>query len=383
MHQLLNINNELHEKWRKIMFHTCVIIGIIIFIVEIFIFIFNKHSQTFSPAIIRYLLLYLVLPSVLNLIFILGAYFMLKTEKTSEKTKNHTVAILFFLICACVQCFHHTFPPILCVPCITVFMTIIFADLKLTRLVFGLSYISLILAFQIASFEGDRDVKAIFLDCIVAGIMIFCSYLGAKVLTRYTNEQAQSIHNSCLKQMELIQEAKTEPLTGLLNRRAMVDILGQAVYQEGVTRTPLILAVIDLDDFKLINDSYGHSKGDEVLVTLADILSQNTPGNENVFRYGGEEFVLLFSGHPIAAVVEMIDKMHQEFREHHFDFLKGSQITFSCGIAEYANSGWSTSEFFEKADQALYLAKSEGKNQNQIYEKRLEEHKLTQCYASG
>lgn len=268
-------------------------------------------------------------------------------------------------------------------PCIAVFMTIIFADLKLTRLVFGLSYISLILAFQIASFEGDRDVKAIFLDCVVAGIMIFCSYLGAKVLTRYTNEQAQSIHNSYLKQMELIQEAKTEPLTGLLNRRAMVDILGQAVYQEGVTRTPLILAVIDLDDFKLINDSYGHSKGDEVLVTLADILSQNTPGNENVFRYGGEEFVLLFSGHPIAAVVEMIDKMHQEFREHHFDFLKGSQITFSCGIAEYANSGWSTSEFFEKADQALYLAKSEGKNQNQIYEKRLEEHKLTQCYASG
>jgi len=96
MHQLLNINNELHEKWRKIMFRTCVIIGIIIFIAEILIFIFNKHSQTFSPAIIRYLLLYLVLPSVLNLIFILGAYFMLKTEKTSEKTKNHTVAILFF-----------------------------------------------------------------------------------------------------------------------------------------------------------------------------------------------------------------------------------------------------------------------------------------------
>lgn len=68
----------------------------------------------------------------------------------------------------------------------------------------------------------------------------------------------------------------------------------------------------------------------------------------------------------------MIDNMHQEFGAHDFGFNEGGKITFSCGIAEYADSGWSTSEFFEKADQALYLAKNCGKNQNQIYEKRLE-----------
>ncbi len=371
MRQLITISHELHEKWRQVLFRTCIYIGFIIFFTEFLIFIFNKHSQSFSPAIIHYLIFYLALPSLLNLIFIVGAYFILKSEKTSEKAKNYTVALLFFLICACVQCFHYTFPAILCVPCIAVFITVIFLDINLTRLIFGLSYGSLLLAFLIARFEADRAVEVLFLDCVVAGIMIFCAYLVAKVLTRYTNEQAQSIHNSYLKQMELIQEAKTEPLTGLLNRRAMVDVLSQAVYQDAESRKPLIMAVIDLDDFKKVNDTYGHRKGDEVLITLADILKRNTPGDEQVFRYGGEEFVLLFSGHTITEVVAMINKMHQEFGAHKFDFGEGSQITFSCGIAEYADSAWSTSEFFEKADQTLYLAKSCGKNQNQIYEKRL------------
>ena len=76
MQQLLTINNELHEKWRRILFRTCVIMGIIIFIAEVCIFIFNKHSYAFTPAIIRYLLFYLVLPSVLNLVFISGAHFI-------------------------------------------------------------------------------------------------------------------------------------------------------------------------------------------------------------------------------------------------------------------------------------------------------------------
>ncbi|URN84268.1 GGDEF domain-containing protein [Acetobacterium wieringae] len=382
MRQLITINHELHEKWRQVLFRTCIYIGVIIFVAEFFIFVFNKHDQPFSPVIIRYLVFYLALPTFLNLIFIVGAYFILKSEKTSEKAKNYTVALLFFLICACVQCFHYTFPAILCVPCIAVFITVIFLDINLTRLIFGLSYGSLILAFLIARFEADRAVEVIFLDCVVAGIMIFCAYLVATVLTRYTSEQAQSIHDSYLKQMELIQEAKTEPLTGLLNRRAMVDVLGQAVYQEETFRKPLIMAVIDLDDFKQVNDTYGHRKGDEVLIALAEILKRNTPGTEQVFRYGGEEFVLLFSGHPIGEVVAMIDNMHQEFGAHDFGFNEGGKITFSCGIAEYADSGWSTSEFFEKADQALYLAKNCGKNQNQIYEKRLEEHMLTQHHTS-
>ncbi|PKM64703.1 MAG: hypothetical protein CVU96_01445 [Firmicutes bacterium HGW-Firmicutes-20] len=368
MNQLLTINNELHEKWRRILFRTCVMMGIIIFMAECSIFIFNKYNHAFSPAIIRYLLRFLVLPSVLNLIFISGAYFILKTEKTPEKTRNYTVAILFFLICACVQCFHYTFPPILCVPSIAVFMSIIFADLKLTRLVFGLSNLSLILAFLMANFEGRRDVKTIFLDCVVAGIMIFCAYLGAKVLTRYTNEQAHSIHDIYLKQMELAQEAKIEPLTGLLNRRALMESLNQYIYISGSCNQSIIIAVIDLDDFKLVNDTYGHIKGDEVLIALAEILRRSLPKQASAFRYGGEEFVLLFTKQPLNKVVEIVEEMRLEFSQQAFDFLEDTHnITFSGGIAEYLVTDWTISEFFDKADQALYLAKGEGKNQIKIY----------------
>lgn len=368
MNQLLTINNELHEKWRRILFHTCVIIGIIIFVAELLIFIFNKHNQAFSPQIVHYLLLYLVLPSLLNLIFISGAYLILKTEKYSEKIRNYTVAILFFLICACVQCFHYTFPPILCVPCIAVFMTVIFSDLKLTRLICMLSLVSLTIAFMISSQELNTDIKKLFLNCVVAAIMIFCSYLVAKVLTSYTNEQAQSIHNSYLKQMELARAAKIDPLTGLLNRRALMESMKQYVDVSGSFNQSIIMAVIDLDDFKLVNDTYGHIKGDEVLIALAEILKRNLPKNANAFRYGGEEFVLLFTKQKLNKVVELVEKMRVDFSQHAFDFLEDQHLTFSGGIAECTDISWSTSEFFEKADQALYLAKGEGKNQIRVYE---------------
>lgn len=168
--------------------------------------------------------------------------------------------------------------------------------------------------------------------------------------------------------MELAQAAKIEPLTGLLNRRALMESLKQYVYVSGAFNQSIIIAVIDLDDFKLVNDSYGHIKGDEVLITLAEILRRNLPKNASAFRYGGEEFVLLFTKQQLNKVVEIVEKMRLEFSQQAFDFLEDAHnITFSGGIAEYTDAAWTTSKFFEKADQALYLAKGEGKNRIKVY----------------
>ena len=92
--------------------------------------------------------------------------------------------------------------------------------------------------------------------------------------------------------------------------------------------------MIDLDDFKLVNDTYGHIKGDEVLVALAEILRRNLPKHASAFRYGGEEFVLLFTKHQLNKVVEMVEKMRLEFSQQAFDFLEDTHnITFSGGNA--------------------------------------------------
>jgi diguanylate cyclase (GGDEF)-like protein len=147
-----------------------------------------------------------------------------------------------------------------------------------------------------------------------------------------------------------------------------MESLKQYVYVSGAFNWSIIIAVIDLDDFKLVNDTYGHIKGDQVLITLADVLKRNLPKNANAFRYGGEEFVLLFTKHQLNKVVEIVEAMRLEFSQCTFDFFEDTRnITFSGGIAEYTDISWSTSEFFEKADQALYLAKGEGKNQIRVF----------------
>ncbi len=158
--------------------------------------------------------------------------------------------------------------------------------------------------------------------------------------------------------------AVTDPLTGLYNRLALLDRLTAAV-GEVTEATPLSLVMIDIDDFKSVNDTHGHLIGDRVIRFVAQVLQKNTKGKDTAARYGGEEFTLLLPETPLKgaqAVAESIREAVANARLVRADNKKPlGRITISAGIASYRPREHAM-ELIGRADQALYRSKNDGRN---------------------
>ncbi|MGF2735731.1 GGDEF domain-containing protein [Marinobacter sp. DUT-1] len=160
--------------------------------------------------------------------------------------------------------------------------------------------------------------------------------------------------------------ATIDPLTGVKNRRAMDEEL--AIAQAHASRTGLSCALIllDIDHFKKINDEHGHSVGDAVLVDLVNVLRKNTRKSDQLFRYGGEEFVLLL---PDATGIKTVIGNLQQLLRNHVKHPGGS-ITASFGVAEL-DWGETVDSWLTRADDALYQAKETGRDRAVFAEPRI------------
>jgi diguanylate cyclase (GGDEF)-like protein len=163
--------------------------------------------------------------------------------------------------------------------------------------------------------------------------------------------------NEVLNQLSI-----TDGLTRLHNHRFFQDHLTREIRRVERTQEPLAILVIDIDDFKRLNDRLGHAAGDEILARIAQILNGSVRGSDLCARYGGEEFVILAPGTDTNGAYALAEKVRTAIAESSFivdDSLRPLRVTVSVGVAAFAGN---RKRFFQKADQALYRAKADGKN---------------------
>ncbi len=157
-------------------------------------------------------------------------------------------------------------------------------------------------------------------------------------------------------------QARHDPLTGSLNRKGMDEALERELARARRADSPLCLALLDVDNFKQLNDRLGHSHGDTALVHLADVVRSVVRPQDVLARYGGEEFVLLLPDTAVAQGVEILQRLQRELTQRFF--LANNDkvlITFSAGVAQVTASETGMAAL-HRADQAMYLAKRNGKN---------------------
>lgn len=157
-------------------------------------------------------------------------------------------------------------------------------------------------------------------------------------------------------------QARHDPLTGALNRQGLDEALNREVSNVRRKETPLCMALLDIDNFKKINDKLGHATGDEALTHLAAVAREVMRPQDTLARYGGEEFVLLLPDTPLDKGVEAMMRLQRELTTRFF--LTGTEkilITFSAGVAQLAVDETGP-DAIKRADQAMYLAKRSGKN---------------------
>lgn len=158
------------------------------------------------------------------------------------------------------------------------------------------------------------------------------------------------------------QHARTDALTGVANRAAYDERIGEEIGRHQRFGNPVSLLVWDIDLFKRINDDYGHRAGDAVLREVARVLSSRKRATDHLARYGGEEFVMLLVGTGVADAVRVAEQLRESVAALKFGF-RGTplRITVSCGLTEL-RSGDDPQTAFDRADAALYRAKDAGRN---------------------
>ena len=157
-------------------------------------------------------------------------------------------------------------------------------------------------------------------------------------------------------------QARHDPLTGTLNRKGLDEAMERELTHAQRTGFPLCVGLLDVDDFKKINDQLGHSTGDAALVHLAEVVRSVIRPQDMLARYGGEEFVLLLPDTALAEGIEALQRLQRELTTRFF--LQGNEkvlITFSAGVAQ-ATEDETGAEIIRRADQGMYLAKRAGKN---------------------
>jgi diguanylate cyclase (GGDEF)-like protein/PAS domain S-box-containing protein len=182
---------------------------------------------------------------------------------------------------------------------------------------------------------------------------------------RLANEKLQERNRQLL---DARAQAATDSLTGLWNHRAFHERIRKEVRLAQETGSPLGVIMMDIDDFKRINDSYGHLAGDQMLRELAVTITEVTK-REDTYRYGGDEFALLLPSVESQGVSEIAERLRRAVERRTNG--EGDRVTVSLGVASFPDSAASAEELIYGADAAMYWAKSGGKNRVAGWDKLL------------
>jgi len=211
-------------------------------------------------------------------------------------------------------------------------------------------------------------------------------YCGEETEGKATHDLMTGIAESLTTAMRNAQEhdrvkelSVRDGLTGLYNRRVLEEILNMEESKR--TPAPLAILIIDIDDFKAINDTFGHPAGDRVLSVLGKLMRDNCRKENIVARYGGEEFAVLLTntGLTAAAALNAAERMRKVLGAQDFAFSgRKVRVTVSIGVAYSTGNSVAPETLLARADQALYQAKRSGKNRVCLHEaKHIQIEKLT------
>lgn len=237
---------------------------------------------------------------------------------------------------------------------------------------FGLPGLFWLYAVVLSNFMLLRPKEAVMVTCLALAVLAIHGKAFDSVLQLSMFAVSVSVvslfafifaYRAELQRRQLQTLASHDPLTGAANRRSMEEELQVAIEMSRRERLPCGLAMLDLDHFKRINDHHGHAAGDQVLIDVVDLIRASTRKIDRLFRFGGEEFVLLLPGADAAALHTIIENLRMRIGESLQS--RGEAITVSIGAAALRpHEQWEA--WLARADVALYQAKHAGRNRGMV-----------------
>ncbi|MDD2492765.1 MAG: sensor domain-containing diguanylate cyclase [Bacilli bacterium] len=186
------------------------------------------------------------------------------------------------------------------------------------------------------------------------GKPIFLAGIVFDITEKKEIERELEFKNKILNEMSSL-----DGLTKINNHRSLYNHLHAKIDEMHVTKSSLTIALLDIDDFKKINDTKGHIYGVQVLVEIAQLMKNNTREMDVIGRYGGEEFMIIFANTNVLLAANIVERIRKAIMD--YPFVEGIQVTISAGVKQYEGDKEITA-FIDEADKNLYEAKTSGKN---------------------
>ncbi|MCR5033240.1 MAG: diguanylate cyclase [Lachnospiraceae bacterium] len=352
--------HELEARERKAVVQVMLSLVIACVFLDTGFFIFYYVTDAIIRyTVMEYIIVRVLAPFSVNLLSYLVAVIVNEKCDVSEKTRTYVCCFSLLTIAGSMAFFHSFFLALLCGPALCMTFSTIFHDRSL--MVFELLYCLLILFFAGLWIVAERPedayyyIQQIFVAmCITLLFSLVCFSMEA-----YSNSVVAVVRTSNTMQEEYKERLDVDFLTGVFSR-SYFQAEAVKMLERATAENPVTFAVIDIDNFKSVNDTYGHENGDEVLVTLGKLMKDYNSYKCLTGRYGGEEFVFIFEGDDAKTHRRTLEEIRECFSLQHYSFMDRT-VTFSCGmITIYQPENFES--VFAKADQNLYISKGKGKN---------------------
>lgn len=355
--------NQIRQEYKKIdndwlRVHYWVSVSLVLFaiIAEIGISIFLISSDLLTITVSKYIFKYMAVPACANLALIIATTMIMHAKRLSQPIKIYSISLIFVAICFILVTVHSIFPAIYYLFAIAVVLTTIYANYCLTCVTALTSITATIVAAFFIQWDPNRisifsNTKQ-FINFLLSLFILIASSLVTIIQIRYEIDKNEASIQKELERQLLHKRLRTDELTGVFSRQALHDAFRDI---DASPSESTILAIVDLDKFKGINDCLGHHTGDSYLVAFANILKENS-AQADVYRYGGDEFCLLFHNVNMNAAIETCQQLQQKLRTLTFNECPTKKLTASFGLAAYSDSITAT-RLFINADQAMYQAK--------------------------
>lgn len=355
-------SNELLKKWTKSVFFLAISFTIWIILGELLNYRYSNLNYIEEMTLKKYFLSKMLIPIIINSLVIIISYGITKIKKISIAKKAAIPIVTISLISFCFMFFHHDSSLSILSLAIPIILSILYSDSRLaktTAIICGImSFLITLILLHI-----NYSLGYSYIINLCAALIFLLAFTTTAYIIADLEVKKNELLKTSIKERNLYHEKSiVDELTKCYNRSSYKETIEKKFKKHN----KIVLAVIDLDHFKNVNDTYGHLAGDVVLQRFGKIINTLNSDEIYVARYGGEEFVVIFYNHTVEKANRKISKIHNKFSEIKFKELENTSVTFSCGLAKKEQNDTSAS-LFKKADNALYEAKDTGRNKTIIY----------------
>lgn len=316
----------------------------------------------------HYFIFSVLIPAGADAIIIGIALVLIRLKKVSTAIKNYVLIESLIWVACVLSAVHGEYVIVFSLFVIPILITSIFLEYRFLAFAFINSLIGLAVSTVFVIFvTGDSQIyggRFYLITSVVLVLLSLILFSLISVVISFVHKKREKVLSEVQSEnAKLSKESRVDGLTGLQNHTSFYTVLENKLAKSRHNRTGFALAMLDIDDFKEVNDTYGHAAGDEILKFVSDTLVNTIARNGVVFRYGGDEFAIIFHNPDPEANVELLERIRMTIELNDTMLMNGRGITLSIGYYNVKEAIMSSEEIFYRADQALYQAKYNGKNQ--------------------